>query len=724
VQPTPFIGRNAQITALKQLLLHPDVRLVTLMGPGGTGKTRLSLQMAQELLNQFPNGVYFVPLADDTDANQFISRVAQQLEVREGGRPLLENVKDYLRDKHMLLVLDNFEQLVSAAPVVADLLATAPQLKIMTSSRVALNLHGEQAFPVPPLELPQTENELTAENLAGNESILLFVGRAQAVHPDFALTDDNASAVAEICRRLDGLPLALELAAARVKLIPPQAILARLDDRLKLLTGGARDLPARHQTLRNTLEWSHSLLNQDEKTLYARLSVFVGGFTLEAAEAVCNPEGKLDILDGLTSLVNNSLLRQEETSDGEPHFGMLETIRAYALEQLANSGEMEALQAQHAGYFGDVIINQVGYEIYTAKALHWLNWLEREHDNIRATLTWSLTTPQGIEIGAGLVFALVWFWYRRGYFIEGRMWAERVLASPALQAESLPRALALLSSGMMALWKGEQDTALADLQESLKLQQTLEDEQWMAHAIMSSAVALINMGRDSDAQPLLEQALAVFREQNLAPFIGVTLVHLGNVELGLGNPEQARALHEEALANARSVGESWLVSFALNNLGEVARTQGQYDRARAYYEECEALLRSTGDRGDMARFVHSLGYIAQHEEEFELAESQFRKSLTMFRRLGNRRGIAECLAGLAGLKARQGAAQWGATLLSAAESLLLSTGGAWWPADRFEVEQNREIMRFTLTDDEFTKAWKTGGAMTIDQAIAFVSNDF
>ena len=263
--------------------------------------------------------------------------------MREGGRPLLENVKDYLRDKNMLLVLDNFEQLVSAAPVVAELLAAAPQLKIITSSRIALNLHGEREFPVPPLELPQADDESAWENLIENESVILFVERARTAHPNFALTKDNASAVAEICRRLDGLPLALELAAARIKLLQPQAILTRLDDKLKLLTGGARDLPTRHQTLRNTLEWSYDLLHQDEKILYARLSVFVGGFTLEAAEAVCNKDGKLDILEGLTSLVNNSLLRQEETADGEPRFGMLETIRAYALERLAESGEMEVL---------------------------------------------------------------------------------------------------------------------------------------------------------------------------------------------------------------------------------------------------------------------------------------------------------------------------------------------------------------------------------------------
>ncbi|MBK7316935.1 tetratricopeptide repeat protein [Candidatus Villigracilis affinis] len=723
-QPTPFIGRTKQIKVIKESLLNPDTRIVTLLGPGGTGKTRLSLQVAQELLDQFPDGVYFVPLADDTDTNQFVSRVAQQLAVREGGRPLLENVKDYLRDKRMLLVMDNFEQLVSVAPVVAELLIAAAQLKVITSSRIALNLLGEREFPVPPLDLPQADDESAWENLLENESVILFVERARTAHPNFVLTENNASAVAEICRRLDGLPLALELAAARIKLLQPQAILARLDDKLKLLTGGARDLPTRHQTLRNTLEWSYDLLNQDEKILYARLSVFVGGFTFDAVEAVCNPDGKLDILESLTSLVNNSLVRQEETADGEPRFGMLETIRAYALERLSAGGEMEALRAQHAMYYGDAIANKMGFmQLYTANATQWLNWLEREHDNIRVTLAWCLTNRRGVEFGAGLVSILFWFWYRRGYFIEGVMWADRLLTSPFMQAESLPRVMALMSSGMLAVWQGKQDIGLARLQEGLALEQKLGDKQWLAPILMGNGVVLINMGRDRDAQPFFEQAVALFKEQGVAPFHAITLVHLGNAELGLGNPEKARAYHEEALAEARVISENWLIAFALNNLGEVARTQGQFDAARKYYEESEALLRATGDRGDVARFVHNLGYIAQHEEDLELAESQFRKSLTMFRRLGNRRGIAECLAGLAGLKAQQGQTEWGAIMLSAAESVLKITGGAWWPADRVEVERNRAMMQSALGPDEFAKAQKTGAAMNIDQAIAFAMDE-
>ena len=722
-QPTPFIGRTTQIAALKELILHPDVRLVTLIGPGGTGKTRLSLQVAQEALDHFPQGVFFVPLSDDTDENQFIFRLAHQLEVREGGRPLLENLKDYLRDRRVLLLLDNFEQLLRAAHVVTELLAAAPQLKIMVSSRIALQLRGEQEYPVPSLDLPPSNQPLTVEDLAGNEAIQLFVARARAVQPSFALTKDNASAIAEICSRLDGLPLALELAAARVKLLPPQAILSRLDNRFKLLTSGARDLPARHQTLRNTLEWSYSMLNDQEKTLYARLSVFVGGFTLEAAEAVCNTENELDILEGLTSLVNNSLLRQAEVN-GEPRFDMLETIRAYALERLAERGEMEALRKQHAEYFGEVIANQMGFfQLYTANALHWLNWLEREHDNIRATLTWNLSMPQRVEIAAMLVNTLFWFWYRRGYSIEAGMWADQILASISGQAPSAARAMALFASATSAMWQGNQNIALAKVQQSLEIVQKIEEKRWMPFLLMGNAVVLINMGRDGAAQPLLEQALAAFNERQIAPFEAITLVHLGNVELGLGNLERARAYHEEGLAKARVLNENWLISFALNNLGEVARTQGQFGQARKYYVESEALLRVTGDQGDLARFVHSLGYIAQHEEEFELAESQFRESLAMFRRLGNRRGIAECLAGLAGLKARQGQVAWGTTLLSAAEWLLKITGGAWWPADRVEVERNRAMMKSALGAEDFAKAWETGGAMDLDQAIAFATDE-
>lgn len=722
-QPTPFIGREAQTAAIKELLLNPEVRLVTLIGPGGTGKTRLSLQAAQEVLGDFPQGVFFIPLADDTDSAQFVSRLAQPLGVREGGGTLLENVKVYLRDRSLLLVLDNFEQLVSAAPVAAELLAAAPKLKILVSSRIALNLQGEREFPVPPLDLPKASSELTAKELAANESIRLFVERARAAQPNFILTEDNSSSVVQICRRLDGLPLAIELAAARIKLLLPQAILARLDDKLKLLTGGASDMPRRHQTIRNTLEWSYGLLNQDEKTLYARLGVFVGGFSLEAAEAICNSEGNLDIMESLTSLVNNSLVRKENTGGGEPRFGMLETIRAYAVERLEENGEMQPLRKQHAQYFAKIIQDKIGLELFSANADRWFEWLEPEQDNVRETLSWSITTPEAGMLAGGLVFNLHWFWYRRGYFMEGRTWCERALALPAMQAPTPVRSLALQASGMLAIWQGKQEVGQAEVQEGLAIAQKIEDEFMVAVLQVANGVANINMGQDKAAQPFFMEARTFFREHKAAYFESVALIHLGNTELGLGNPEQARNLLEEALTKARAIDEKWLLAFVLNNLGEVRRTQGDYDKARVYYEESETLLRKSGDKGDLARLVHSLGYVALYEGDLIKAENQFRESLAMFRQLGNRRGIAECLGGLAGLRARQGQVFWGAKMLGAAETLLKITGGAWWPADRVEVERNTEMMRSALGEQEFNTAWATGKSMSLEQAIDFAAID-
>ena len=300
------------------------------------------------------------------------------------------------------------------------------------------------------------------------------------------------------------------------------------------------------------------------------------------------------------------------------------------------------------------------------------------------------------------------------------MWTHRILGLFGNQDISQHHAMTLGASGFLAMWQGEQETALVQIQKSKEIVQRQEDEHMVPLLLLGNGVILINMGRDSAAQPLLQEAEALFKQQN-SYFHVFTLVHLGNVELGLGNPEQARALHEEAETEARTIGENWVLSFALNNLGEVARTQGQYKLARTYYQECEVLLRDTGDKGDVARFAHSLGYIAQHEEDFELAESQFRKSLTMFRRLGNRRGMAECMAGLAGLKARQGNAEWGAVMLSAAESVLKVTGGAWWPADRLEVEANQALLRSALSEAELAAAEKKGRAMTLEQALAFAS---
>lgn len=722
-QLTTFIGREEGLATARQTLLRKDVSLVTFTGPGGTGKTRLSMEVANRLVGQFKDGVFFVQLADVTNPEQVIARIAQQLEVRSAGsQPLFQNLKDYLRDKEILLLLDNFEQVVSAAPVVAELLAVAPALKVLATSRILLNVRGEHELPILPLDIPDLTEPPPLEQLAENESVKLFVARAQSVQSGFSLTENNASAVSQICQRLDGLPLAIELAAARVKTLPPQAILARLTDRLKLLTGGAQDLPARQQTLRNTLDWSYSLLSSKEKSLYARLGIFVGGFTLEAAEAVCNLEGNLDILEGISSLVNNSLLRQEELADGQPRFRMLETIREYALERLSESGEMPELQQRHADYYIGIILNEARYGVMSQESTAWLNRLEQEHDNIQAALEWCLKIPAGRELALSVLATLTWFWYRRGFFSEGRVWTDRLLAASNDETIAI-RAAALQMSSRMAMWRGDLKNAVDRASKSLTVWQRLEDEQKIPMSLMETAVTLINVGNDREAHTLLKEAAALFRENNISYFHAITLVHLGNASLGLGKPDEAQEWLNQAHPIFREIGEPWGLSFVLNNLGEVARVREDYERAYEYYRESEALLRATGDKGDLARLVHTLGYIAEHKGNHDLAEAQFRESLAMFRKLGNKRGIAECIAGLSSLRANQGKLQTATKMLAAAESLLGASGAAWWPADRVEVERTREILRSGMEEPEFRAAWTAGQSMTLDQVIAFVSNE-
>ena len=722
-QPTPFIGREEEVKAARKLFTHQDVRLVTLTGPGGTGKTRLGLKLSADLLADFPDGVYFIPLAEITETNNVIPRIAQLLGVRENsGRPLAETLKDYLQDKTMLLFLDNLEQVIAAAPLIAELLAAAPGLKILVTSRTVMQLRGEHEFAVPPLKTLDPLDLPALQHLVDNESIRLFVERAQAANPRFDLTEANAPAVAQICRRLDGLPLAIELAAARTKILPPQALLERLSSRFTVLTGGARDLPARQQTLLNTLEWSHSLLRKEEQILFARLGVFAGGFTLDVAEAVCNADGGLDVLECVTNLMNNSLLQQEEGLNGQPRFRMLETMRDYALEQLKKRGELAAMQRAHASFYIQKLAQEAGPKLFSKEGTYWLDWLEKEHDNVQAALAWSQGVPEFVELLSVISVYLSWFWYRRGYYNEGQAWTEHLLASPAVQGPTRSRAMLLMSSALLALWRADLSTALTRGQEDLALWQRLEDEQGLPLALLSMGIIHINMGHDAAAHPLLVEAQQLFEQSGNTYFYGTTMVHLGNVSLGLGKPQEALGWLEKAYTITRELGDNWQISFALNNLGEVARVQGDYARARHYYEESEALLRSMGDKGDLARLVHNLGCVALHEGDAQTAEMQFNDSLSVFRKLGHKRGIAECLASLAGLNAASGRPQPAARLLGCSEAMLESIGGAWWPADRGEIDATRAALQASLGEAAYRAETTAGRAMSLDQALASMQN--
>jgi len=417
-QTTQFIGREDEVQEIGEILKERNVRLLTLTGPGGTGKTRLSQEAAAEMLDIFPDGVFFIPLAPISDPELVPTTIARTIGVREGGGlPPLENLKSFLKDKHMLLLLDNFEQVMDATVGVSELLLAAPNLKLMVTSRIPLRIRGEQEFPVPPLDVPSMKMEI--EEISEIECVQLFVALALAANPRFEFNEGNAAAVSEICRRLDGLPLAIEIAAARSRMLSPQAILKRLDESLKLLTGGPKDLPARQQTLRGAIDWSYELLETPDRMLFARLGVFVGGFTLEAAEVVCNPQGELDVIGNVETLLDNSLVKLASAEDDEPRFELLQTIREYALEKLVDNGEFDELRQYHAGYF-DQKSNEFMWQLYSSRSVEFLKFLETEQDNFRAALNWSLESPDRTGVGVQIAYRIFWFWYRYGHFHEGR----------------------------------------------------------------------------------------------------------------------------------------------------------------------------------------------------------------------------------------------------------------------------------------------------------------
>ena len=479
-QPTPLLGREREVEQVCAKLRRDDVRLLTLTGPGGTGKTRLALQVAADLLDDHKDGVYFVALAPLSDPALVVSTIAQTLGVKEsGGRSIMQSLLDYLREKALLLALDNFEQVTDAAPQVAELLANSPRLKVLATSRIPLHLRGEHEFAVPPLALPNIGHLPALESLSQYAAVELFIERAQAVQAGFSVDNENAPAVAAICVRLDGLPLAIELAAARIKLLAPQAMLRRLEDPLKFLTGGARDLSVRQQTLRGAIAWSYDLLDENEKRLFRRLAVFVGGFTLEAAAAVCETTGdlQLDVFEGIAALVDESLLRQESSPDGEPRFFMLETIREYALERLTESGE--ELQRQHAEFFL-TFAEQAEIELHGFQQLKWLERLEVEHDNLRAALGW-LAHNDEAQRGLRLAGALTDFWNTRGHRTEAERQFGVLFALPGASRLTAARAKALSGAAWLSVYL-DRRKAHSLWEESVQLWRELGDKRGLALA--------------------------------------------------------------------------------------------------------------------------------------------------------------------------------------------------------------------------------------------------
>ena len=771
VQLTSLLGREHEVAAACALLHRPEVRLLTFTGTGGVGKTRLALQVATELLADFPDGVSFVSLAPISDSALVIPTIAQTFDLKETpARPLLDLLKASLRDKHLLLLLDNFEQVLPAARHLTDLLTSCPHLTILVTSRATLHVGGEHEFPVPPLTLPDLNQLPPTEALSGYAAVALFVARSQATKPTFHLTSTDAHAIAEICVRLDGLPLAIELAAARSKLLPPQALLTRLEHRLTLLTSGGQDAPVRQQTLRNTLAWSYDLLSPQEQRLFRQLSVFVGGCTLEAVEVVCKTLGDetMHVLEGVASLLDKNLVQQTvQEREEEPRFVLLETIREYGLERLAQAGETEATREAHAAYYLALAEEAQPY-LQGAEQTRWFARLEQERENLRVALSYLLERArmemqaewgrEQAERALRLCVALFPFWYNRMYFREGWSFMERTLELGEGVVASL-RARVLYNAGFLLWDMDDQGRVEALAGESLTLYRELGDTAGMARALtlvgavawlrgqyaaarvqIEEAGALFQQAGDTwgrgrcltelariataqgeydRARALLEESLALYRALGDKQRIGWVLCLLGRVLFeSQGDLTRAAALAEQSLALQREVGAKYFIHEPLRLLGEIRLAQGEQTRARELAEESVETEEDIGGGGLAASALICLARVIAAQGDHAAARALYQESFPLLHKLDNKERIATCLEGLGAVGAVQGQPAWAARLWGAAETLRQHIGAPLPPVYRTDYEQAVTAACSALGEKAFAAAWSEGRTMTPEQALA------
>lgn len=683
VSLSEMIGREHEMDVLTELLQQDGVRLVTLTGPGGSGKTRLALETARRLLSRFPEGVFFVSLAPLQDPDLLPAAIAGVLQIPErGAEQLVETLKTALAASGPLLVLDNFEHLMDAAPVVSELLSAAPRLRVLVTSRESLRLRGERHFAVNPLTAPsasQIQQGLTPEQASGFPAVALFRQRARALRPSFELTGENSVAVAEICARLDGLPLAIELAAARLPLFgTPQALYNRLESGLRLLTSGARDMPARQKALRATMQWSYDLLTPDEQRLFRRLAVFVGGRTLDAIEKVCVADDTLDIdiLDVLEALLDKSLLLREEGPDGEPRFVMLQTIHEFAREQLEASDELDEIYRLHSDYFL-AMAEEAEQFLMGPEQTYWLERLEAEDQNFRQALQWFVHTLR-LELAARLAVALSRFWYVRGHASEGRHRLQTILQAARSAIAPVLEAKLLRGAAILASVQGDHESAATYLDECLQIARQINDRDLLMRTLLSRGIISAETGENEEALTYLEQSLKIAEELNEPHTVGSTLNSLGAISAAESNYRAARAYYKRSLQVAEESGNTRLIAIVMGNLGEIEREHGDREQAQNHLERNLLSAVEIGDKGEIANAITRIALLSRESANH--------------------------------LKA--------ARLMGAAGQLRVDIDATVPPVDAESYDEYHAYLRRVLGAETFEKAFIEGRAMSLQESIS------